>query len=250
MANLRRLLALNAAILSLLFLTGRPEATAQTACRTASCSSGAPASGCESRAAPRTARVLMTGSRGSSRFEPRDPKIEPGDCIEWMPSSTRHTSTGSGNPLTCTDTTCPEGLCQPPDCQWDTGDVLATDPSLFCFYDEAIFQPVTVQNFCCRIHFLGGMTGVLHVTSAINLSVRADIAQGDVVLDWTGGGVPGDETFVLVRSTDPAFPTASSIELNPAGGPTGRSFTDVGELNADRPTTFYLVRNRQSNELL
>jgi len=80
---IRRFACLGAVILALSGI-----ARAQTACRTAACSVGAPAA-CLARATPRTLEVLMTGDGIGTplQFVPADPKIEPNDCISAQPAA-------------------------------------------------------------------------------------------------------------------------------------------------------------------
>jgi hypothetical protein len=93
------------------------------------------------------------------------------------------------------------------------------------------------------------MHGILHVTTAIGLTTDKDTGTGSVVLTWTGGGIAGDVTYMVVRSElgDPSFPTANVSLNDPDAGPTGTKFTDPGELS-NPGTRYYLVRNRQSTE--
>lgn len=227
---------------------GSTPSDAQTGCRTANCAQGAAPAGCMNRASPRTMRVLMTGDGFVTPFSfaPSGPKIEPGDCVEWVPATVVHSSTGSA----CPDT---GGICNapppPPPCEWESGNAAAGEPSVFCHYAEGTFPGGTAKNFYCRIHATpttGTMRGALQVTTKIVLTANKDVPAGDVLLSWTGGGITGDETFKVVRSdNDPKFATPSTVD--PQGGPAGRSYRDVGQLNQPG-NRFYLVRNRQTNE--
>jgi len=235
-------------LLLLPLLSGPRIARAQEVCRTPDCAApGTLPVECARRAGPRTPLVRMTTQGLSFVFDPSEPRIEPGDCVEWLAATVTHSSS---------DGSCPDdGLCgspSPPACLWDSGNVssAAASPSVVCHYDPVNFPATTGDPFYCRIHAsptTGTMRGTLRVTTAIDLTVDKD--GGDVLLRWTGGGLPGDETFKVARSDDgnPAFPAATTTTLDPDGGPTGLSFRDVGELtnSLDR---FYLVRNKQTNE--
>ncbi len=224
-------------------------ARAQTACITPNCSQGSPPAACRNRATPRTAVVLMTSTLV---FNPASPKIEPGDCVEWRSSAFIHSSSADPCPddvlSSCT-------MASPPSCLWDSGNVSSAGapPSSYCFYDPAAYPPTSADGFYCRIHdnpaHTGTMHGTLQVTSAIDLTVDKNVAAGNVVLSWTGGGVTGDLTYKVVRSNagDPSFPSGSITTSNPDGGTAGTQFTDVGELG-NGSTRCYLVRNRQINE--
>ncbi len=227
---------------------GSTPSEAQTGCRTANCAQGAPPAGCANRAAPRTLRVLMTGDGFVNPFEfdPSAPKIEPGECVEWFPATVTHASSGAS---------CPDSglVCNAPPppapCEWETGNATAGSPGVFCHYAEGSFPGASTKNFYCRIHATpttGTMRGALQVTTKIVLTVNKDVPAEDVLLSWTGGGITGDETFKVVRSdNDPKFTTPSTVD--PQGGPAGRNYRDVGQLNQPG-NRFYLVRNRQSNE--
>ncbi len=235
-------IALSAATLSL-------PARAQTACITPNCGQGTIPTACLNRATPSTATVLMTSTLV---FNPASPKIEPGDCVEWRSTGFIHSSSADPCPDdVLTSCTSPS----PPSCLWDSGNVSssATPPSAVCYYDPATYPPTTADGFYCRIHdnpsHTGTMHGTLQVTTPIVLTVDKNVAAGDVVLGWTGGGVPGDVTYKVVRSDagDPTFPLAGITTLNPDGGTAGTQFTDAGELG-NPASRYYLVRNRQINE--
>lgn len=221
-------------------------AQAQTACRTPNCALGAGPSACQSRAAVRTPRVLMTTSGINFVFDPSQPRIEPGDCIEWFAATVTHSSSQAGCP---DDALC--GSPSPPACLFDSGNVQSgtATPSALCHYDPGTFPAATAQSYYCRIHATpttGTMRGTVQVTTAIALAV--DKSGADAALSWTGGGVAGDETFKVARSAaDPRFPAATTQTLDPDGGVTGRSLKDVGALS-DPTTRYYLVRNKQTNE--
>jgi plastocyanin len=223
------------------------SARAQTACRTPDCSQTTPPLACRNRATPRTTPVLMTSVR---TYSPAEPKIEPGDCIEWTAEGLTHSSSADPCP-----TAIPCNSPSPASCLWDSGNVAFNDspPSVICAYDPASYPPETADGYYCRFHdnpsHTGTMHGILHVTTAIQLTANKDTIQGDVVLTWSGGGIVGDVTYMLVRSEsgDPAFPVASITLNDPDAGATGTQFTDLGELQ-NPGTRYYLVRNRQSTE--
>lgn len=235
-------------LLALAMLATLDAARAQEVCRTPNCAApGTVPAECARRAAPRTPMVLMTTQGLNFMFEPSEPRIEPGDCVEWMAATVTHSSS---------DGSCPDdGLCGSPSpaaCMWDSGNVSsgAVNPSVVCHYDPADFPAATGDAFYCRIHAsptTGTMRGTMRVTTEIVLTVDKD--GNDVLLSWTGGGLPGDETFKVERSDsgDPTFPAAGTTTFDPDGGVTGRTRRDVGELtnSLDR---FYLVRNKQTNE--
>ena len=234
-----RALALLVAALVTLCAPG-PAPRAQTACRTPNCgAAGTVPAACTGRARPRTHTVGMTGG---FQFSPTQPRIEPGDCIGWDSLGLTHASN---------NTECPNAgsICNSPSpssCLWETGNVAAADPVVVCHYDPATWPPVTDDAFHCRIH--AAMTGVLHVTSRIELRVEKEAATGSVVLSWTGGGIPGSEVFKVHRSNAPAFPDdASFLTADPDGGAAGRTWHDAGELTTGA-TRYYLVRNRQTTE--
>ena len=226
------------------FLAGS-QAVAQTACRTANCSPDtAPPTECAQMAPARIIQVSMQGSNPVFVFSPTDPTVEPGACISWIANTAEH----SGS-----DTTCPDGnACASPSpaaCLFETGNTATTDPAVLCFYNTTDWPAATDDPFYCRVHATptsGTMRGTLHVTTQIDLQLAKVAATGDVALSWTGGGLPGNERFIGARSDDPTFPTFGAF--NPDAGPTGRSFTDLDELDPARPSRFYLLRNRQSNE--
>jgi plastocyanin len=223
-------------------------ARAQTACRTPACSQTTPPPACQNRATPYTTTVLLTSLR---TYSPPEPKIEPGDCIDWTVTGIlTHSSTADPCP---TAIAC--GSPSPPSCLWDSGNVAPTDtpPSVVCAYDPTAYPPDTNDGYYCRFHdspaHLGTMHGILHVTSPIKLTADKDTGSGSVVLTWTGGGITGDVTYMVVRSElgDPTFPDASASLNDPDAGATGTVFTDPGELG-NPSTRYYLVRNRQSTE--
>ncbi len=226
------------------------RAAAQTACLTSNCVIGGVPARCANRATPRTPLVLMTTIAFSNVFDPADPKIEPGDCIEWRSDTSTHSS--SADPCANTDLSC--SMPSPPGCLWETGNVASSPPPTFavCHYDPALFPAGTGDGYYCRIHdtpqHTGTMHGTLRVTTAIRLQVDKDRPAGDIVLSWTGGGVTGDSTYKVVRNDvgNPAFPPASNQTFDPTGGPTGTNFRDVLELAGQ--ARYYLVRNRQANE--
>lgn len=223
-------------------------ADAQTACKTPDCVVGAKPTACMNQAAPRTPTVLMTTSGLNFVFDPSNPKIEPGDCIEWKATVVTHSSSDNH----CTD----DSLCgspAPAACLWDSGNIdsASATPSAFCFYDSATFPATTAETYYCRIHATpttGTMRGTLRVTTAINLIVDKDATLGNASLSWTGGGVTGDITYKVARSAaDPIFAPANTQTLNPDSGTTGTKFTDAGALT-DPTTRYYLIRNKQTNE--
>lgn len=223
-------------------------ATAQTTCQTPNCAVGSLPASCQNRAAPRSPTVLMTTSGLNFVFDPSNPKIEPGSCIEWKAATVTHSSSDNH----CTD----DSLCgspAPSACLWDSGNVnsASTTPSAFCYYDPATFPAATAESYYCRIHATpttGTMRGTLQVTTAIALTVNKDLALGNVGLSWSGGGVTGDITYKVARSAaDPTFAAGNTQTFNPDGGTTGMKFTDTGALT-DPTTRYYLVRNKQTNE--
>jgi hypothetical protein len=122
-----------------------------------------------------------------------------------------------------------------------------------CFYDPASFpitddlvNPPTPDPYHCRIHAL--MTGMLHVTTPIILSVNKDLGTNSVSLTWSGGGVTGDVSYKveLQNGGDPKFPAASTSTVDP-DLPDGVSGTTYTEALAGT-THYYLVRNKQSNQ--
>ncbi len=246
----RRLLrsAASIAVAGLALAPLAPLSRSQEVCRTPNCGpTGTVPAACADRAAPRTPVILMTSSGLNFVFAPSEPRIEPGDCIEWRAATVTHSSSDGACP---DDSLC--GSPSPSACLWDSGNVssVAADPSVFCHYASASFPAGTGDPFYCRLHATpttGTMRGTLRVTSAIVLTV--DKQAPDVALQWTGGGVAGDETFKVVRSDDgdPTFPPAGTSTFDPDGGPTGRTFRDPNELSSAL-VRFYLVRNKQPNE--
>lgn len=247
----RRIPGISVAVTAIAFATTLPvtPVRAQLACMTSNCAQAPIPAACQNRATPSTAVVLMTGT---FVFNPASPKIEPGDCVQWK--STAFTHSSSADP--CPDdvlTSCT--TASPPSCLWDSGDDSAagTPPATVCYYDPATYPATTADGFYCRIHdnpqHTGTMHGTLQVTTPIQLAADKNVATGDVVLTWTGGGVSGDVTYKVVRSDagDPTFPVAGITTLNPDGSTAGVQFTDVGELG-NPATRYYLVRNRQINE--
>jgi plastocyanin len=239
--------AMGAAFAAALAALAPGVARAQTACRTPDCSQTTPPPACQKRATPRTATVLMTSTR---TFSPAEPKIEPGDCIAWTATGLTHSSSADpcSSAIACSSPS-------PVSCLWDSGNVSSTDspPAVICAYNPASYPPETADGYYCRFHdnpsHTGTMHGILHVTTAIHLTASKDTGSGSVVLTWTGGGITGDLTYLVVRSElgDPTFPVADLSSNDPDAGATGTQFTDLGELS--NPTTrFYLVRNRQSTE--
>jgi plastocyanin len=223
---------------------GLEPAGAQTVCRTATCAPSPGPAGCTQRARVRTPRVLMTSSGVNFVFDPAEPRIEPGECVAWAPTGVTHSSSQN----TCPD----DALCgnpAPAPCLWETGNVATPTPEIVCHYGVAQFPSDSSHGYYCRIHATpttGTMRGTLRVTTGIALVVGKSGA--DAVLQWTGGGVAGSETFKVARSAaDPAFSAGATQTLDPDGGATGRSWRDVGALN-DPTVRFYLIRNRQPNE--
>jgi len=223
-------------------------AVAQT-CITPNCTFGGTPAACANRAAPRTPTVLMGGAAGLV-FQPANPKIEPGDCIVWRSASVTHSSSGSACP---DDSLC--GSPAPMACQWDSANVSSASatPTATCFYDAERFPPTTAENYYCRVHAsptVGTMRGTLLVTTAIDLSVGKDLGTNSVRLSWSGGGVAGDVSYKVARQSggDPSFPAASTVTVDPDGGVLGTTWVDPGALG-DPATRFYLVRNKQANEI-
>jgi len=237
---------LGAGIAAVIVIGIAAPAAAQTACLTTNCVFAGKPAVCQNRAAPRTPTVLMTGGLV---FDPPNPKIEPGSCITWRSSSATHNSSGNQ----CTD----DPVCGSPAvaaCQFDTANVnsVSADPTSTCAYSEAQFPVGTGQAYYCRIHATpttGTMRGTLRVTTPIVLTVDKDIPNSSVKLSWTGGGVTGDISYKVARNTggDATMPIATTTTVNPDGGVTGTTFTDVNELLSGT-TKYYLVRNKQTNE--
>ena len=251
----RRAGALLTALIVLVFLAN-PAVRAQTACRTANCVQNGLPPPCANRAAPRIPTVLMTTdpTTFSYVFKPADPRIEPGDCIEWKDDGDTHNSSADPCPDdVLTSCTAPS----PSSCKWETGNVSPIDvpPSVVCYYNPGptFFPPGTGAGYYCRIHdnpsHTGTMHGTLRVTTPIVLTVDKDSAAGDVVLSWSGGGISGDVTYKVVRNAigDPSFPPATTQTCDPSGGSTGTSYRDIVELNILQ-ARYYLVRNKQTNE--
>jgi plastocyanin len=222
------------------------DARAQSTCVTPNCVFGGSPPSCINTAAARTPLVLMTTSGINFVFTPSEPRIEPGDCVQWRSSGATH----SGTAAPCTD----DSICgsvAPPACTFDTGNV-ASAASTTCQYTEAQFPASSANNFYCRIHAsptTGTMRGVLRVTTPIVLTVAKNVANGSIDLSWTGGGVTGDASYKVAKQTvgDPKFPLATTTTVNPDAGVLGTAFTDAGELS-NPATRYYLVRNKQTNE--
>jgi plastocyanin len=222
---------------------------AQAVCVTPNCAFGDVPSACRNLAATRITPVQM-GSGASLVFVPPNPKIEPGDCIRWTAATAAHSASGN---LCNDDLAC--GSIAPPECEFDSGNVdsLSTTPASTCFYDPAAFPAGTGDPYYCRIHAsptVGTMRGTLRVTTPIVLMVDKDLGTNSAKLSWTGGGVTGDVSYKINRQNagDPKFPAATTGTLNPDGGATGTTFLDLGALG--NPTArYYLVRNKQTNEL-
>jgi plastocyanin len=246
---IRRRIVLGLAAVAVAAALAGPAA-AQSFCATSNCVVGGAPSACQNRALPSVPTVLMTQSGVNFVFVPSNPKIEPGGCIIWKAVQATHSSSGTG----CFD----DSFCADPPlpgCLWDAGNVesLATDPTSTCFYDTATYPAGTGDNYYCRIHATpttGTMRGTLRVTTPIVLLVNKDLATSSVKLTWTGGGVTGDVTYKVARNTggDPTMPPATTPILNPDGGTAGTTFTDANELG-NTTTRYYLVRNKQSNEI-
>lgn len=226
------------------FVLAATPLSAQTVCRTLTCAPSPGPAACANRAAVRTPVVLMTAQGINFVFDPSEPRIEPGTCIAWRPTSVTHSSSQN----TCPD----DALCGSPaplPCKWETGNVASGTPDIVCQYTAADFPPASANGYYCRIHATpttGTMRGTLRVTTAIALTV--DKSGNDAVLSWTGGGIVGSETFKVARSAaDPKFAPAATMTLDPDGGATGRTWRDVGAI-VDATTRFYLIRNRQPNE--
>ena len=241
MVRLLRVVCL--ALLAIAVARGEP-AEAQIVCRTATCAPSPGPAGCTQRAAVRTPRVLMTTSGPNFVFNPSEPRIEPGACVAWAPMTVTHSSSQN----TCPD----DALCgspAPAPCLWETGNASAATPDIVCRYDVAQFPAGSASGYFCRIHATpttGTMRGTLRVTTAIVLLVSK--SGSDAILQWTGGGIVGSEVFKVNRSAaDPTFPAGTTQTLDPDGGPTGRSWLDVGALT-DPTVRYYLIRNRQPNE--
>jgi len=243
--HLRRLMF---AVTGLALFAMTDSARAQSACVTPNCSYGGVPDICRVRAAPRTPTVLM-GNAGTLTFLPANPRIEPGDCIQWLTATSTHASSGAACP---DDLTC--GSPSPPACQWDSGNIdsLAPQPASTCFYDPVAFPAGTGGAYYCRIHAsptVGTMRGTLRVTTPIVLLADKDLGTGSVKLSWTGGGVTGDFSYKVARQAggDPAFPAATTTTVNPDGGVLGTTFADAGAL-ASPNAIYYIVRNKQTNE--
>ena len=229
--RLRRLLVCSVALLSVLFLVCPSRVDAQ--CPSVNCSLNTPPAACQNLAAPRTLVVNMQ----DFSYIPSDPKIEPGDCIEWaatVAGGFPHTSTDSAN-LQCANMGCPG--CAQPTCDWETGNT-NQGVSSFCSYN---LSPST-KAFCCRFHDLLGMNGNMTTTSTINITSVQKTGSA-IVFSWIGGG----GTYKVKKSNnDPQLLPANTNTL-PAVGSATSPFTDVGELN-QQDTHYYFVRNMQSND--
>jgi plastocyanin len=233
-----RLRVLRLLLLAATALVPWAPALAVNECVTANCTLGGVPAACAKRAAPRTPTVLL-GS-GGLVFTPANPKIEPGDCILWMAaSSTTHSSTENSCTAGATCSTAPSVGCE-----WDSANLSTTSvtPASTCFYDPAVFPATSAPAYHCRIH--ASMQGTLRVTTPIQLNVTKD--AGSVTLTWSGGGVIGDVTYKVARTSggDPTFPAGSTTTVNPDGGVGGTVFTEA----LDATTRYYLVRNKQTNE--
>ena len=244
MNRLRSIAPAGTALLLALVLLASAPALAQTVCRTANCAlSATPPAECQGRAAPRTLRSIAMEGNGiivPFRFAPSGPKIEPGDCIDWVANTVVHSSSDNAclDDLGC-------GSPSPSACLYDTGNVASTDldRAAVCHYDPTDWPAATDAPFYCRVHATPGsgtMRGTLHVTTEIDLTV--DKSGTDVALTWTGGGIPTDETFDVVRSTDdPAFPAPARVTFLPNNG--NRGHNDPNEL-ANPANRYYLIVNR------
>ncbi len=207
---------------------------------------------CAQRAQVRAPLVMMTGSFGSFRFEPQDPRIEPGDCIEWMSGSVTHSSSAD-NCADLSNAAC-DAASPDPNCKWETGNVSVSGVSVFCFYDALRFLSDTSEGYYCRPHsspsHSGTMFGTLRVTRAIVLTVTR--AGDDVELGWSGGDGGGvsiaDRRFQVVRSTDDPNFSGVLENFTPSGGVAGTSYTDLGEAANTNVARFYLVLHRQATE--
>ena len=237
---MRRRLVLAALVLA------ASEARAQSACVTPNCVFGDAPQICKNTAIARIPGVLMTSVGGNFVFVPAEPRIEPGDCIQWRGSGVTHSSTAAPCP---DDFAC--GSVSPPACTFESGN-LGNLQNTTCHYDEALFPVSSRSDYYCRIHATpttGTMRGVLNVTTPIVLTVQKNVGTGAIDLSWTGGGVAGDVSYKVVRSNtgDPKFGVANTTTVNPAGGVLGTTYADAGEV-AHPATRYYLVRNKQTNE--
>ena len=216
-------------------------------CQTPNCRTAAKPAECANIAAARIPLVHLTVSGVNFVFVPSDPKIEPGDCIQWMADNVTHSS--SENHANAADDTC--AGAPPAGTLWDSGNIVSGGANniAFCAYSPVTFPAGTGNGYFCRIHATattGTMRGTLRVTTPIQLQI--DKSGADAKLSWTGGGIPGDITYKVAKSAnDPTFTPVNVQTLNPDGGVTGTTLTDVGAL-ADPTTRYYLARNRQTNE--
>jgi len=232
------------AVLALVASASRSHA--QSACVTPNCLFGDAPQICRNTAVARIPAVLLTSVGGNFVFVPAEPRIEPGGCIQWRGSGVTHSSTGAPCP---DDFSC--GAAPPLDCNWDSGN-LGNLQSTTCFYDEAVFPINSGSNYFCRIHAtptVGTMRGIVRVTTPIVLTVQKNPGTGAIDLSWTGGGVPGDISYKLVRSNtaDPKFGVGNTTTVNPQGGVLGTTYADAGEFS-NPASRYYLVRKKQTNE--
>ncbi len=233
-----------AALLAALVLVA-PPARAQTTCRTSNCAGAAtPPAACQKLAAPRTLKITVA----SFSFTPTRPVIEPGDCIFWDATGGVH----SGASDTCPDdgvNSCANPA--PPACKWDTGNISAppsANVDATCSYAASAFPADSQWGFYCRQHDnpqhngLPGMSGTLKVSRLIVLTVTRNVSVAN--LSWTGG----DGTFkVEIAANDRTFNTGRTT-TDPIGGSAGTTYNDAVAPPAGT-TRYYLVRNKQSNEV-
>jgi plastocyanin len=224
-------------------LCGPQAVEAQTTCRTANCKlSTAKPPECLNRARPRKLTVRM---QDALVFLPSEPRIEPGECIDWTPQSNlSHDSSHNS----CTDS----AACNTPPvigCRWDTGNSAGTNPTIVCHYDATTWPGGNGDMFYCRNHaspVAGTMRGTLRVTTPIAVLAAKDTGTSELVLSWTGGGIPGSEIFKVVRAGEKTFNILQTFD--PAGGMTGRTYREALGTFPASGIHYYIIRNRQQND--
>lgn len=220
-----------------------------TNCKTANCAVGTDGGGnplrpvpCQQVASPRVLRAQMdsAGILGPHQFIPSLIRIEgatPGgqpwsfQCIEWQKTGAAvpwHSSTDATMLSSCQLTNdCLTTSNTSPPCDWETGNIDGALQFSVCHFRDRV---PAVHDFQCRLHDVAGMVGTLQIVDPIRLSVKKN-AAGDVLLDWSTGGVGPWNVF-----RDGSAPMPAPINLAP-GGTLARNLTDP----AFAGDGFYLV---------
>jgi plastocyanin len=166
-------------------------------------------------------RVAITTANGSTlRFVPSVVVLEQGDYVRWNWGSLGTHTTTSGSPCVA-------------DLLWN-----ASLSSTSTQFTRQFLEAPGNRPFFCMPHCGLGMTGVVAVTSVIQVATTD--SAGSALLTWSGGG----GSYRVFRSDSPLFGAGTTV-VTPGTGTTQTSLLDTtGVQPAVDKAIFYLVMNQ------